>query len=185
MPNKTIRLAALSATTGEACANAKIRLTSSNYYGKQDEVHTLTCGENGEATYKYTNREPNLVYVYTDADKAAPELNLGGYFSYYDNERDNDIVNLYTDRKIYRPGQTVHVAALVYLNKKHTETSAQANKLITFTLRDANRKVVAENQVTTDNFGMASTDFILPQSGLTGQFSINSNFGSGNYTYFQ
>ena len=184
LPNKSIRLAALSATTGKPVPNAKIRLTSSNYYGKQDEVHTLTCGENGEATYKYTNREPNLVYVYTDADKAAPELNLGGYFSYYDNERDNDIVNLYTDRKIYRPGQTVHVAALVYLNKKHTETSAQANKLITFTLRDANRKVVAENQVTTDNFGMASTDFILPQSGLTGQFSINSNFGSGNYTYF-
>lgn len=184
LPDKTIRLAVVSATTGQPVANAKIRLTTSDYYGKSNEVHTLTCDAKGEATFQYGNRVPDLVYVYTDDDNSAPEINFGGAFNYYDNNRDFDMVNLYTDRKIYRPGQTVHVAAIIYQNHKHVETTAEAGKQVKLTLRDANNKEVATNDVTTDEYGTASADFTLPQSGLTGQFSIRCNYGSGGNTYF-
>ena len=182
LPEKSIRIAAVSATTGQPIANARVRLTTSDYDGSKDEVHTLTCGSNGETVYKY-NRIPNLVYVCTDDDKAAPEITFGGHFSYYDNNSDYDVTNLYTDRRIYRFGQTVHVTALVYKNKKHIESSAEAGQQITLTLRDANYKEVASKKVTTDDFGTASADFVLPQGGLTGMFFIRCDYGNGN-TYF-
>ena len=47
-------------------------------------------------------------------------------------------------------------------------------------LYDANWKVVAEKTVTTDDYGMAAADFVLPQGGLTGQYSVRA-MGYGCY----
>ncbi len=55
---------------------------------------------------------------------------------------------------------------------------------MTLTLRDANYKVVATKEVVTDDFGTASTDFVLPSSGLTGMFSLRTNFGNSGYESF-
>lgn len=178
LPGKNIRMAVVNATNGRPVAGAKVRLTTQNYYGKKDETQTLTCNSNGEAMLTYSQREPNRVYVYTDDDVFAPEIGFGNSFSYYDVKNDRKVADLFTDRRIYRPGQTVHVAAVAYTVHRQQETQVDAGRQLKFTLRDANYKPVAEKQVTTDDYGTASVDFTLPQSGLTGVFTVETPNGS-------
>lgn len=186
MPSNNIRLVAVNATTGEPVPGAKIRITS---YDRRNEdnkdVETLTCNADGETLY---NRKTNLVqsyYIYTDDDKASPVASLSGRFYFGESARSVDYVNLYTDRRIYRPGQTVHLAALAYNYNGETKRSvALSGKAMTLTLRDANYKEIVKQKVVTDGFGMASVDFVLPSSCLPGTFSVRCDFGNNGYTSF-
>lgn len=115
------------------------------------------------------------VWAYTDADNAAPSTGI--YSDYYNSSTPmaTERMSMFTDRSLYRPGQTVHTAAIVYRQDDATRhRSAAADRRVTFTLRDANYKEVATTTATTDRFGTASTDFALPAAGLTGQFSVTA-----------
>ncbi len=63
---------------------------------------------------------------------------------YYEQKNNKTIVNLYTDRAIYRPGQTVHAAAILAINERGTDAKAfEKGKEVKMELYDANWKVVA------------------------------------------
>lgn len=186
MPGNNIRLVAVNATTGEPVPGAKIRITSVALRNENNkDVETLTCNADGETLY---NRKLDFIqsyYIYTDDDKASPVDQLSGRFFYNESSRSVDYVNLYTDRRIYRPGQTVHLAALAYNYNGETKRSvALSRKAMTLTLRDANYKEVGKQKVVTDGFGMASADFVLPSYCLPGTFSVRCDFGNNGYTSF-
>lgn len=86
---------------------------------------------------------------------------------------------VFTDRAIYRPGQTVHVSGLVY-TQRGDHMQAAENKEVVVVLRDANYKDVACQTVSTDAWGMAACDFVLPTDRLPGRFSLR--FGDGSRT---
>lgn len=180
LPQKKIRYAVVSATTGLPVPGAKLWIDSSNGGPK-----VLTCGKDGENIYSYGMNEPYVVRPYTATDKAFPKRSAWTHFSYYPNNTNRDIVNLYTDRAIYRPGQTVHVSAVAFNNKKGEETSACAGRQMKLSLKDANNKTVKETTVTTDEYGTASADFALPATGLTGHFSVRADFGQGGTRFFR
>ena len=179
MPEKKIRYAVVSGTTGQPVPGATLKLMFPQRYDAKKAAVSLTCGQNGEVTYTYANNAPNEVLASTATDKYLPSTGLWNNFSFYENNRENNFVTLYTDRSIYRPGQTVHVSALAFVNQRGLTTKALANKSMRLTLRNANHKVVEEKEVTTDAFGTASADFVLPQSGLNGGYVVQSNFGNG------
>ena len=179
MPEKKIRYAVVSGTTGQPVAGATLVLKFPQRYDTKKKSEVLTCGPNGEVVYTYTNNAPEDVRAYTTTDKFLPSTGIWNQFSFYENTRETQYVTLYTDRSIYRPGQTVHVAALAFLNQRGLTTKAMSNKNMRLTLRNANHKVVEEKEVTTDEFGMASADFVLPQNGLNGTYVIQSNVGNG------
>lgn len=172
LPGNKLRLAALSATTGQPMPGATIVVQTNG-----NKTHTLTCDSNGEAVLSLVGDGIKKLRAYTARDKAAPLLNTWSNFSYYAQKGDRDVLNLFTDRKIYRPGQTVHVAAVAYNTQKGTESKVIAGKSFKLTMRDANYKVVSEATVTTDEYGTASTDFALPSGGLTGRYTIQGDFG--------
>lgn len=186
LPGNNMRMVVVNATTGEPVPGAKIRITSVDRRNEEDkDVETLTCNADGETLYNCKENFRQSYYIYTDDDKAFPVSSLNGYFSYYDNKRSVDYVNIYTDRRIYRPGQTVHVAALAYNHNSETKRSvALSGKTVTLTLRDANYKEVAKQKVVTDGFGMASADFALPAACLPGSFSVRCDFGNNGFTSF-
>ena len=112
------------------------------------------------------------MYISTKGDSFCPEQDTYGRFSYYENDRTRESAAIYTDRAIYRPGQTVQVAVVCYDTKKGFEHEVVANKAVKVNLRDANYKTIAERDLTTNDMGVVNTDFTLPSSGLTGQYSI-------------
>lgn len=182
LPDQHVRLVALNATTGRPVPGAKIELTTKDYRGKVLNVNTLVCDKQGEATFHATKNRPNQIYVYTNDDNTCPQRNFNGGFNYYSSKRNYDVINLFSDRSIYRPGQTVHVSLVAYKNIDNSETEVLSNKSYKLTLRDANHQVVAEQDVVTDEYGTASHDFVLPSTGLTGQFGVFCSNG-GNVRF--
>ena len=179
LPGNKLRVAALSGTTGQPVPGAKLYI--GKYNGKE---RTVTCGADGEAVLDNIDMNNDRIRACTDADNAMPPMSAYNNFHKYDVDHDRTEASLFADRKIYRPGQTVHVAAIVRKVKGLTE-KAVSGKQIKLTLRDANYKVVDEKTVTTDAYGTASTDFMLPQGGLTGSFTVRTDTELGGVVSFR
>lgn len=179
LPGNKLRVAALSGTTGQPVPGAKLYI--GKYNGKE---RTVTCGADGEAVLDNIDMNNDRIRACTDADNAMPPMSAYNNFHKYDVDHDRTEASLFADRKIYRPGQTVHVAAIVCKVEGLTK-KAVSGKQIKLTLRDANYKVVDEKTVTTDAYGTASTDFMLPQGGLTGSFTVRTDTELGGVVSFR
>lgn len=178
LPDNRQRHVVVSSTTGQPIAGARLRLFTEGRHGVAGLTTTLTCNAEGEVIYKYADRQPDLIYAYTDNDKACPIEGAWGGFGYNDANRDGEYANVFTDRRIYRPGQTLHAAAIVYRNTNKTENNAVAGKEVAARLRDANNEIVAEKKLTTDSYGTCSADFVIPQGTLNGNFTVEIGQGS-------
>ena len=185
LPDDKHRYVVVNATDGQPIAGAKIELYD-QWYGfnmKKDKrtVHArLTTDENGEAYFK--NVDGNIL-ISTNNDKFTPAKGI--YLSrdrYYERKDDKIEHQLFTDRSIYRPGQTVHASDISYIVKKGLDASVPGKSMeLNFILRDPNWKQVAEQKATTDEYGTASVDFELPKEGKTGQYSISVNGTASEY----
>lgn len=185
LPDDRHRYVVVNATDGQPIAGAKIELYDQRYdfKTKKDKriVHArLTTDENGEAYFK--NVDGNVL-ISTSNDKFTPAKDI--YLSrtrYYERKDDKIEHQLFTDRSIYRPGQTVHASAISYIVKKGLDASVPGKSMeLNFILRDPNWKQVAEQKATTDEYGTASVDFELPKEGKTGQYSISVNGTASEY----
>ncbi len=182
LPDDKHRYVVVNATDGQPVPGAKIVLYDRNYDDKTGKfkrlIHArMTTDAQGEAYFKNVDGK---VLIYTSTDKFAPAKDI--YLSrarYYEKKDDETKYQLFTDRAIYRPGQKVHATAVSYIVKKGLDASVPGKSMeLKFILRDANRKQVAEQKATTDEYGTASVDFELPKEGQTGQYSISVN-GTG------
>lgn len=179
LPDDKHRYVVVNATDGQPVPGAKIMLYDRDYDVKTGKwkrlVHArLTTDENGEAYFK--NVDGNVL-ISTSNDKFTPAKDI--YLSrtrYYEQKDDKIKHQLFTDRSIYRPGQTVHASAISYIVKKGLDASVPGKSMeLNFILRDANGKQVAEQKATTDEYGTASVDFELPKEGQTGLYFISVN----------
>lgn len=179
LPDDKHRYVVVNATDGQPVPGAKIMLYDRGYVVKTGKwkrlVHArLTTDENGEAYFK--NVDGNVL-ISTSNDKFTPAKDI--YLSrtrYYERKDDKIKHQLFTDRSIYRPGQTVHASAISYIVKKGLDASVPGKSMeLNFILRDTNWKQVAEQKATTDEYGTASVDFELPKEGQTGLYSISVN----------
>ena len=185
LPDDKHRYVVVNATDGQPIAGAKIELYD-QWYGfnmKKDKrtVHArLTTDSNGEAYFKNVD---GYVLISTNSDKFTPAKYI--YLSrtrYYEKKDNETKYQVYTDRAIYRPGQKVHASAISYTVKKGLDASVPGKSMeLKFVLSDANWKQVAEQKVTTDEYGTASVDFELPKEGKTGQYSISVNGTASEY----
>lgn len=185
LPDDKHRYVVVNATDGQPVPGAKIMLYDRDYDVKTGKwkrlVHArLTTDENGEAYFK--NVDGNVL-ISTSNDKFTPAKDI--YLSrtrYYEQKDDKIKHQLFTDRSIYRPGQTVHASAISYIVKKGLDASVPGKSMeLNFILRDTNWKQVAEQKATTDEYGTASVDFELPKEGKTGLYSISVNGTASEY----
>ncbi|MGE4513164.1 MAG: alpha-2-macroglobulin [Chryseobacterium sp.] len=101
------------------------------------------------------------------------------YGNNYDNEFDVDDevhtkTQIFTDRAIYRPGQTVYFKVInTKINKEVESVDAGLKQKIT--LGDANGKEVSSQNFITNEFGSYHGSFILPKGKLNGEFYLNTN----------
>ena len=178
LPDDRHRYVVVNATDGQPIAGAKIELYDQRYdfKTKKDKrtVHArLTTDENGEAYFK--NVDGNVL-ISTNTDKFTPAKYI--YLSrtrYYEKKDNETKYQVYTDRSIYRPGQTVHVTAINFVNMKGIDTKVPVGRELGFRLCDANWKEVAMKKAKVDEYGTASVDFELPQGGLTGMYHVSVN----------
>lgn len=179
LPYGETRFVVVSATTGKPLQKAKIQI-------KKGSKHAvLNCDKNGEVTSNVEEllenerdyRSPRI-YAFTPDDKACPSQQYWrNYYSYSSPESVKSSYQLFTDRSIYRPGQTVNVSLVHFVVRNGINTSAVGGKTVDIRINDANGKRIGTQTVTTDEFGKASASFKIPESVMPGWFSINTTEG--------
>lgn len=89
-------------------------------------------------------------------------------------------VYFFTDRSIYRPGQTVYFKGiLASFDQRSNEYKTIANTNVSVNFRDPNSQQVKLQSFKTNEFGSFSGTFLAPADRLTGQYSINAENFSG------
>lgn len=79
--------------------------------------------------------------------------------------------SVFTDRGVYRPGETVNFAVAAYVSGvRFLETAKK--KSLTVELQNTANKTIASQTLQTDEFGRVSGSFTLPTDGLTGTFQL-------------
>ena len=78
---------------------------------------------------------------------------------------------VYTDRAIYRPGQTIEWKAVI-LKRSQFSDQLLPNAKIIVQLKDANSTVVQRDTLTTNTFGSIAGNFQIPDNGLLGNYRI-------------
>ena len=188
LPGNRYRIAVVNATTGEAVPGAKVSMKFAKDTAKDIQLEShYECDANGEVIVDFDGREPESYSISTADEPAFPVTPINDRFYYHkmSGERVTASTVIYTDRSIYRPGQTVHAAAIAYKYYGDSQRGeVQKQQTMSLTLRDANYEEVATTTVTTDEYGMAAADFILPQVGKTGTYTLYSDCGDRASCYF-
>lgn len=93
--------------------------------------------------------------------------------NYNPNKQTRTTAQIFTDRAIYRPGQTVYFKVINTRIEKEVESviSGQQQKI---TLLDANNQEISSQDFTTNEFGSYHGSFILPKGKLNGTFYIRT-----------
>jgi uncharacterized protein YfaS (alpha-2-macroglobulin family) len=106
-----------------------------------------------------------------------------GYSDYfYKNDRTKvRHTHFFTDRAIYRPGQTVHFKAIVLETDADKATRILKKEAITVTFFDVNHQKVSELLLKTNDFGTVQGTFVAPTGGLTGRMSLHANVGESQH----
>lgn len=179
LPDDKHRYVVVNATDGQPVAGAKIELYEKDYDVKMDKykrlVHArLTTDENGEAYFK--NVDGNIL-ISTNTDKFTPAKYI--YLSrdrYYEKKDNVSKYQVYTDRALYRPGQTVHVTAIRFVDMKGVDAKVPVGRdELGFGLCNASWKEVEMKKAKVDEYGTASVDFELPKEGQTGMYHVSVN----------
>jgi uncharacterized protein YfaS (alpha-2-macroglobulin family) len=92
----------------------------------------------------------------------------------------------FTDRAIYRPGQTVFFKGIVLKRMAGTGGTAEivAQHRQTVTFYNVNGEKVADVEVRTNEYGSFAGSFAIPSAGLTGQMRIAADRSASGNVYF-
>ena len=151
-----------------------------NYKKREYEIHSvanLKSDANGRAvvTHKvgYESFQINL--------RKGDDLLLAKNNHYVEHEsgKSNPYNNtrLFTDRAIYRPGQTVYFKGIVVRHQQGEQTLvSNFDEEVIF--KDANWQTISSAKFTTDEYGSFSGSFVIPTDLLNGSFRLNAKNGS-------
>ena len=134
----------------------------------------------GHLDYSKKTREGNGIMKVSWNNQV---LLLHDYLGYYNNSRPEKTAliqtNLFTDRAIYRPGQTIYFKGIKWQSTDNGRTAnAMAGTTTEITFYDANFQKIKSLSVTTNEFGSYTGSFTAPETGLTGSMSLREGDGS-------
>ena len=172
LPDGTLELVVVDAVSGQPVSEAEVTIYTEKGGGYSPQ-QTYQADKQGTLKLDFLNSNKYWYNAHTATDNAMPILNLWKNDYYYKESKKKEVLQLFTDRSIYRPGQTVYVSGLAYEMEKDS-TRVLADKKYTVSLYDANNNETGKVEVRTNGFGSFSGQFVLPSPCLTGYFSLRA-----------
>ena len=172
--------------TGAAVGNAKLSLYISEWVEngrvyRHRKALTVSTGKDG--SFSLGNRNGN--YAAIEVSDGRDTLLLNEYMNIYRNSDTKVSVTrtlFFTDRSIYRPGQTVYFKGLMVQcdsgNRKNKVVPGRQTEVIFY---DANSQKIESVKLTTNEYGSFHGSFIVPETGATGEFHIITSEGDIKY----
>lgn len=109
-------------------------------------------------------------------------FNNNSYYTYKTSPDNNTHIqsSIFTDRSIYRPGQTVYFKSIVLERQGSGPCRIKANFPVTLTFYDVNYQKISSQNLTTNEYGTVSGSFVAPQGVLNGRMQISDGY---SYAY--
>ncbi|MBQ3656648.1 MAG: hypothetical protein II956_07380 [Bacteroidales bacterium] len=178
----------LDRTTGLPVEGATVKALGEEYKGNKwvfNVYATKTSDKNGDCVFKKSDvsgyKGYNLNFT---AEKGSDFLDRNRmYFSEASESSTNNYGKIFTDRALYRPGQTVNFKIVGY-SKKDNNVQVLEGKKVTVAVRDINRQEIYKQELTLNEFGSADGKFDLPTSCVLGNYSffISGLYGSHSFS---
>lgn len=181
-PEKTV-VRAISLTTLKPLANVDVRLLpKTEEKNASTPLASLKTGADGFAVFpiptaKQSNRYNFLALGVMGAHRAFGGVDywLGGNNTYE--------TYFYTERPIYRLGQTVYFKGISRLRGEHGLQTPKPGTELAVTVEDPDNNKVWEGKLTTSKHGTFNGLYNVPADGKTGGWQITVNYPNGNSTY--
>lgn len=145
-------------------------------------VDNFTSDENGYFSVSSVQNDSKSFYLEFSLNNDLYYTENYFYLFPPDREETSRITTyFFTDRSIYRPGQTVYFKGIV-LEKTGDKSVIRTGYTSVVTFYDVNNQKVSDLAVTTNEFGSFNGVFTAPTGGLTGEMSIRNETGSAGFS---
>jgi len=185
----SIDLLVLNRKTGHPLKNVKAQTYSNDYnYGKREYVlNEQACYEtdkNGNlelpVSIDKNARKSFYIEFSYKGDTLFSENTFNPYF-YSKPDKKTIKTFFFTDRAIYRPGQTIYFKGII-LENENGKYSIKPDHKTTITFFNVNHQEVSKLDLISNEFGSINGSFIAPDGVLNGRMSISSITGSKQFS---
>jgi uncharacterized protein YfaS (alpha-2-macroglobulin family) len=170
-----LEVTVLSGSSGKPLADATVMLYQANWNRGHQRVDSKATDRRGSVRFNVGSTQYPYFVVAAKGNEAA--LELQPFYFRKDAQQSEALATLlFSDRSIYRPLQKLYWKAVAYTqwpDEARFETSAATT--FTVRLRDSNNQIVESKTVTTNNFGTASGEFVIPSGRALGQWHLESS----------
>ena len=196
--NNITKYQVVNRNTGKPIENAQLLLQNNKHSNEKKLHQKLITDKNGFATYISNDRYHNVSITVSSKNDSA----IFGDYYLYKHQKKHDKINIenitikpfiFTDRSIYRPGQTVYFKT-IFIQKINEKSAILDNESVEIKLNDVNHQLIETLTLKLNEFGSVSGKFTLPKNGLTGQYYLTSkikntpnliqNFDDNHFSFF-
>ncbi|HRS23629.1 MAG TPA: alpha-2-macroglobulin family protein [Paludibacteraceae bacterium] len=178
-PKKTA-LYVLNSETGWQQKEVKVSLYEQKWTGnfyQMNLLQTAVTDKNGFCTFPYNNQGTKWIFLEKGEDRYFSS-SVNTYYWERDTNKEKPVqLEFFTDRAVYRPGQTVYFKGIAYYADAKRQEVAKSLKF-DVSLIDTHYQKIASKTFTTNKFGSFAGEFVLPADGLNGTFRLES----GNFS---
>ncbi len=185
--HRTQRLLISDALTGEKLSGVKVNFYRQEYNQRKnsyEEIFTETrttdangfCSITNEAIKQYSLIAEAVREINGQRDVLRDETWLRALYHSPQTEQESTL--FFTDRALYRPGQTIYFkGVMLRRNEEKPDNAVLPKRSTTVQFFDVNNQKVAEQTFATNDYGSFHGAFIAPKGALNGRMSIRNESG--------
>jgi len=176
----------LDARSGRPVANATVtrwRYANDGLYHPTDQMQSDTNG-----LFRFlpnADRSESFLIVAESGDQKLATQDFYVTYPAYTPSGPSEQTVFFTDRSLYRPGQTIHYKGIcIHVDKAQDDYRTLAGRQVTVSFRDVNGQEIAKQQRLSNDYGAFSGSFTAPRDRLMGRMSLTTVYGPAGYTGF-
>ena len=173
----------LDAESGTPIVGAKVRLWHRER-NQRVELTPVTTDKDGRFDLRSDNHRQCMVLVSKDGDQLA----TSNYVNTYRNPRtrNSQQTRFFTDRSIYRPGQTIHYKGIcIDVNQQNDNYKTIPNRQLIVVFMDVNGKEIEQREHRTNDYGSFSGSVTAPRDRLMGRMFLRVKGAPRGQAYFR
>ena len=169
----------LDRVSGRPVADVAVEICDYEWNGKKTARKSMEKQQSGKDGLLriLNNRYSNVLFFEKGADRFFCSQ-ANSYFSEASQSQVKNRLAIFTDRSLYRPGQTVYFKGIAYASQKQEVVK---NTSFEIKMLDVNWQEVSKKTFKTNEFGSFSGEFVLPESGLNGMYQLQNEFGTVSF----
>ena len=167
---------------GQPLSDVEVSLYQTYWTNKRHTkfIQTIKSDKNGLVKYPIENSQNNNYFFVLKKDQdVLNELQEDYFYRDYNHDQESisDHYELFLDREIYRPDQTIYFKGIAYQSSTKYNPKLLTSKSVEVIFRDANYQEIVKKSFVTNEYGTFHGEFTAPKGGLLGRmtFTINNN----------